>query len=90
MHAGLNAEALRGCAHFRGWVGGENLWGGEEAKGIPRNLLTVAVAEGMDVVVPMMTPEAIVASAGQSTALARLERARSPAQTRVIESIVIL
>jgi hypothetical protein len=46
-------------------VGGENLSGGEEANGIPRNLFTVAVADGNKVVVPNSGPESIEALGGK-------------------------
>ena len=44
-----------------GLSGGANRVGGLFAKGTPRYLLIVAVAAGRDVVVPITTPESIVA-----------------------------
>lgn len=58
---------LSGCAQEAALSGGENLSGGEAAKGMPRNLLTVAVAWGSWVVVPSRTPDATVAVGRQST-----------------------
>jgi hypothetical protein len=50
--------------------------GGETAYGTPRNLLTVAVAEGKTVVVPMRTPGRITAvGAGLFLAATALTRA---------------
>ena len=46
--------------HGFGFAGGENLSGGLCAKGIPRNLFTVAVAASGLVVVPAITPASIV------------------------------
>ena len=60
MHAGLTARAEKGSDQGRGFLGGENLSGGESAKGTPRNLFTPAVAEGSEVVVPTRTPDANV------------------------------
>jgi hypothetical protein len=57
MHAGLKAEALSGLCHGATSEGGENLCGGEAANGMPRNLLTVAVADKTEVVVPITIPE---------------------------------
>jgi hypothetical protein len=47
---------------------------------MPWNLLTVAVAEGSEVVVPMTASEAIVASGGQLEADTGLEVGRSMAK----------
>ena len=41
-------------------TGGANRSGGLTANGIPRNLLTVTVADGSTVVVPMISPTSIV------------------------------
>jgi hypothetical protein len=57
MHAGLKPEALSGFCHGATFEGGENLCGGEAVNGMPRNLLTVAVADGTEVVVPITIPE---------------------------------
>ena len=57
MHAGLKAEALSGTHQSATLRGGENLSGGEAANGMPRNLFTVAVADGNVVVVPINGPE---------------------------------
>jgi hypothetical protein len=57
MHAGLKAEALSGLCHGATSEGGDNLCGGEAANGMPRNLLTVAAADGTEVVVPITIPE---------------------------------
>jgi hypothetical protein len=59
MHAGFQAETFNGLVHATGLIGGENLSGGEAAKGIPRYLFTVAVAAGSKVVVPTRTPDGI-------------------------------
>lgn len=53
--AGLNVVVFN-VVHDWGSSGGKNRSGGA-AKGIPRNLLTVAVAEGKLVVVPTITPD---------------------------------
>lgn len=53
---------FKGCLHGVAELGGENLTGGDLAKGIPRYLLTAEVAAGKAVVVPMMTPSAITAT----------------------------
>jgi len=50
---------------LRAGAGGENLSGGEAAKGIPKNLFTVAVAEGTEVVVPTRIPESIITVGGR-------------------------
>jgi len=44
-----------------GFWGGSNLFGGDCANGIPKNLLTEAVAVGRVVVVPITTPASMVA-----------------------------
>lgn len=49
-------------------MGGENLFGGA-ANGTPRNWFTVAVANAIEVVVPITIPEARVACGGRSEAL---------------------
>lgn len=59
MHAGLKAEALSGLYQDATLRGGENLSGGEAANGMPRNLFTVAVADGNVVVVPTNGPESM-------------------------------
>lgn len=59
MHAGPKPEALSGLYHGAAFLGGENLSGGEAANGIPRNLFTVAVADGIEVIVPTTKPESI-------------------------------
>ena len=61
MQAGLHCVAIMGVLNVPGLSGGANRVGGLFAKGTPKNLLTVAVAAGNDVVVPMTTPESIVA-----------------------------
>ena len=61
MHAGLHSLAIIGSLKVPGLSGGENRVGGLFANGTPKNLLTVAVAAGRAVVVPMTTPESIVA-----------------------------
>lgn len=60
IHEGFHFVATRGCGQAVAAVGGENLTG-DAAKGTPRNLFTVAVAEGKEVVVPIRTPDATVA-----------------------------
>ena len=75
MHTGLDADASRGADHGAGWLGGEKRSGGEAANGIPRYLLTAAIAEGSRVVVPTTAPEPIVTvgrvAESQKTALER-------------------
>ena len=55
--------ALMGALNAPGLSGSAKRVGGLFAKGTPRNLLTVAVAAGSEVVVPMTTPASIVAVA---------------------------
>lgn len=57
----MKADAFSGLYHGTVLLGGENLSGGEAANGIPRNLFTVAVADGIEVVVPTTGPESITA-----------------------------
>ena len=61
MQAGLHFCASRGSVNGFAGVGGEKRSGGLTAKGMPRNLLTVTVADGNTVVVPMTTPTSMVA-----------------------------
>jgi hypothetical protein len=61
MQAGLHSVAIIGSLNVPGLSGGANLVGGLFANGTPKNLFTVAVAAGKDVVVPITTPESIVA-----------------------------
>lgn len=49
-------------------MGGENLSGGA-ANGMPKNWLTVAVADGIEVVVPITMPDARVTSGRKCVAL---------------------
>ncbi len=66
-----NAVVLRGRDQGTGFTGGANRSGGA-AKGIPRNLLTVAVELGKCVVVPITTPASSVAvGAATDTGAAR-------------------
>lgn len=61
MQAGLNAVAWMGLeAAGAGW-GGENLSGGETAKGIPRNWFTASFPPGTVVLFPTIVPISIVA-----------------------------
>lgn len=60
LHAALHLVAMMGFSKVPGLSGGENRSGGLFAKGTPRNLLTVAVAMGREVVVPITTPASIV------------------------------
>jgi hypothetical protein len=60
MQAGLWVDACKGEVHSLGGTGGENLSGGDCAKGMPKNLFIAAVAEGRAVVVPTTTPASIV------------------------------
>lgn len=61
MQAGVQAWATTGFSNLPTGTGGENLSGGLTAKGIPKNLFTVTVAEGKEVVVPITSPTSIVA-----------------------------
>jgi hypothetical protein len=61
MQAGFSAVARSGLTHLSGLTGGLKRPGGESAKGMPRYLWTIAVAEGRLVEVPMITPESILA-----------------------------
>jgi hypothetical protein len=61
IHAGLHSLAIIGSPNVPGLSGGANRVGGLFAKGTPKNLLTVAVAVGSEVVVPTTTPESMVA-----------------------------
>lgn len=61
MHAGAHAVALMGELKVPGLCGGAKRVGGLFAKGMPKNLLTEAVAAGKEVVVPSTTPASIVA-----------------------------
>jgi hypothetical protein len=78
-HAGLHVCALIGLVHFGTVVGKANLLlpVGFAAKGTPRNLLTVAGADGREVVVPMIGPESrvIVGLAEASNAKCRAQNA---------------
>lgn len=56
MQVGDHSVALIGAVHAAGSWGGLNL-SGAVANGIPRNLFTVAVADGREVVVPMIGPD---------------------------------
>ena len=60
MQADFHSVTLRGLLHGFGVWGGAKRAGGDRAKGIPRNLLTAAVAEGKVVCVPTSSPEARV------------------------------
>jgi hypothetical protein len=60
MQAGLHALATTGSENFWAGTGGAKRSGGLTAKGIPRNLLTVTLADGSTVVVPMTSPTSIV------------------------------
>lgn len=72
--------------YLPGGCGGENLSGGDWAKGTPRNLLTVAVASGRLVVVPIMIPAHIVAVAGREEE----HGAASLWETRKVETTPIM
>lgn len=60
MQAGFHSVTVSGLLHGFGLWGGAKRSGGDRAKGIPRNLLTAAVAEGKVVCVPTSGPEARV------------------------------
>ena len=66
-----------GWAAFPGWTGGENRSGGDWANGIPRNLLTEAVAVGRVVVVPITTPISMLALGDWATTAVASEKAVS-------------
>jgi hypothetical protein len=89
MHAGFQAEIFNGFIHDSGSVGGENLRR-RISKGMPRNLLTVAVADGSKVVVPMRTPEAMVTSGRQLEADVTAEESKSDAKTTKVRGMNIL
>lgn len=61
MHAGLYSVVSSGRIHRDGLLGGLKRSGGESANGMPKNLLTIAVAEGRVVEVPIIFPESILA-----------------------------
>ena len=60
MQAGFHSVTVSGLPHGFGLWGGPKRCGGDRAKGIPRNLLTAAVADGKMVCVPTSIPEARV------------------------------
>lgn len=60
MQADVQAVALSGSSCLGGGPGALNRRGGVSANGMPRNLSTLAVAEGSKVVVPKTTPESRV------------------------------
>jgi hypothetical protein len=72
-HELLHCWVLKGERHPGASCGGANLRApvGLAANGTPKNLLTVAVAPGFEVVVPMITPESIVTIGLQITKPAR-------------------
>jgi hypothetical protein len=76
-------------AHAFGQVGGENLSGGKAAKVMPRNLLTVAAADGSEVVVPMAIPEASVASGRRLEADTTFEERKSTIKAVKHEGFII-
>jgi hypothetical protein len=55
---------------------------------MPKNLLTVAVAEGIDVVVPMMIPGQILASGRQWEATATLVEVNSTIIAPIIGAMI--
>lgn len=59
IHAGLRMEAFKGFLHGSTLEGSAKRFGGA-AKGTPKYWLTVAVAAGTRVVVPITTPPASV------------------------------
>ena len=60
MQEGLHAWATRGSENSLAGTGGAKRSGGLTAKGMPRNLFTVTVADGRTVVVPMTSPTSMV------------------------------
>lgn len=58
-------------------LGGENRSGGEAANGIPRNLFTVAVADGIEVVVPTTNPESMTAVGSENDGNTKYESKRA-------------
>ena len=92
MHAGLFLNASRGSFHRFGGSGGANRSGGL-AKGIPRNLLTVTVEDGIEVAVPITMPCLIVAEGRFCVGLTQAVDAKSrvaSASPGEVENIVTI
>jgi hypothetical protein len=93
IHAGLFLNTSRGFFHCFGGTGGANRSGGL-AKGIPRNLFTVTVEDGIEVAVPITMPCLTVAEGWFCVGLVHAADAKSrvtsttPGEIEIIVTIL--
>jgi hypothetical protein len=94
IHAGLYSVVSSGRSHLEGFSGGLKRSGGESANGIPKYLLTMAVAEGSVVDVPIIIPESILAvgDPGSTFALVskRMDALMSAKEKDVVHILVVI